>query len=136
MKKLILIIEDNEDIRENSAELLTLAGFEVIVACNGGQALELIGERKPDVIICDIVMGDMDGYEVLSQLKQNALTSDIPFIFSSALSEKKDQFKAWSLGAAHYLVKPFDVHELMSCIDKCLTAKPRLRKGDEYQSSS
>jgi len=123
MKKLILVIEDNEDIRENTTELLTLAGFEAIGAFNGQQAINMIDKQVPDVIICDIVMGGMDGYEVFSRLKQNPLTSGVPFIFSTALSEKKDQLKAWELGAAYYLVKPFDEQELLLCVNRCLTSK-------------
>lgn len=122
MKKFILVIEDNEDIRENTTELLTLSGFEATGVSDGQEAITLIDKRVPDVIICDIVMGGMDGYEVFSLLKQDPRTSDIPFIFSTALSEKKDQLKAWELGATYYLVKPFDEHELLLCIDRCLNS--------------
>jgi CheY-like chemotaxis protein len=120
MKRNILIIEDNEVIREGIAELLTLEGFSVITADCGPEAIMLAQGQLPDLIICDIVMPDMDGFEVLIALKQDMFTYLIPFLFSTANSENKDRQKAKALGIENYLVKPFDGHELMNCVEKCL----------------
>jgi CheY-like chemotaxis protein len=117
---MILLIEDNEDIRENFAELLMLEGFTVKTADCGQKALNLSEEQPPDLVICDIMMPGMDGYEVLTAFRQNKQTCNIPFIFSSSKAEKADAQKAKALGAAHFFVKPFDVVELMSCIKKYL----------------
>jgi CheY-like chemotaxis protein len=117
---MILLIEDNEDIRENFAELLMLEGFAVETADCGIKAINLAEEQTPSLVICDIMMPGMDGYEVLTAFRQNKLTCNIPFIFSSSKAEKADAQKATALGAEHFFVKPFDVIELISCIKKYL----------------
>ena len=88
MKK-ILIIEDNEDVRENTADILELAGYKVTTAENGKIGVQIVTHQLPDVIICDIMMPELDGYEVLETLSKNRKTSQIPFIFLTAKSEKK-----------------------------------------------
>ncbi|MCJ8208619.1 response regulator [Mucilaginibacter sp. RS28] len=119
MKKKVLLIEDNQDIRESAAELLALCGFEVFVAESGEEGLLLI-RNQPDVVISDVVMQNMSGYEVFNRLQADESTRNIPFIFTTALSEKKDQLKAFELGVQNYLIKPYDERELLSCIKKCL----------------
>jgi CheY-like chemotaxis protein len=121
---MILIIEDNEDIRENLEELLTLDGFVVTTAECGLQALAQTEKQIPDLVICDIMMQGMDGYEVFSAFRQSKRTSSIPFIFSSSLSGKAEEKKAKALGVAHYLVKPFDEEDLVWCINDCLQTLP------------
>jgi len=86
---MILIIEDNEDIREDLAELLILDGFDVIATDCGAEAQKLAEEHAPDLVICDIMMPLMDGYEVLDAFRLSKKTFAIPFIFSSSKSEKK-----------------------------------------------
>lgn len=120
MNKVILLIEDNADILESAAELLTLDGYEVMQAYSGEQALKIIETQAPDLIICDIVMAGMDGYEVARFIKNTAQTQNIPFIFSTAKSEKQDRQKATDLGINFYLTKPFNEEELIDCIEKCL----------------
>ena len=112
----ILLIEDNDNIRENTVELLELEGYQVLAVGNGGRALELIAERIPDLIICDVVMPGLSGYDVFSALQNNRNTRSIPFIFASALSEPTDLAKAKAFGLRHYLVKPYDDTELMYCV--------------------
>lgn len=123
MKK-ILLIEDNPDIRENTGEILALAGYEVSTAENGKIGVDIAQRVKPDLIICDIMMPELDGYGVLHILNKNADTSAIPFIFLTAKTEKTDIRKGMTLGADDYLTKPFDDTDLLNAIET------RLRKHD------
>ncbi|MGF7073229.1 response regulator [Mucilaginibacter sp. R-33] len=119
MKNKVLLIEDNQDIRENAAELLELYGFEVLVADCGEAGLDLT-DLHPDLIISDVIMPGISGYDVFNQLQEDSLKKNIPFIFTTALSEKKDQDIAKVMGIQNYLIKPYDEAELISCIRKCL----------------
>ena len=120
MKK-ILIIEDNDDIRECTAEILDLEGYNVTTANCGEQAITQVALSVPNLIICDIVMPGMNGYEVLGILRKNERTQFIPFIFSTAKSEPIDKQRAQNLGVNNYLIKPFDDLELMNCIRQTLS---------------
>jgi len=122
MKRTIMIIEDNNDIRENTAELLELEGFDVLTAENGAEALEVIAARVPDMIICDILMPKMDGYHTLEALRKNKQTAGLPFIFITAKSERWELEKAYALGITNYLIKPFDEAELLFTIHRCLNS--------------
>ncbi|GEO02689.1 transcriptional regulator [Adhaeribacter aerolatus] len=113
----ILLIEDSQDIRENIAEILTLANYTVLEAENGKVGVELAKAELPDLIICDIMMPQLDGYGVLHMLGKNPATSGIPFIFLTAKSEKEDFRKGMNLGADDYLIKPFDDLELLDAIE-------------------
>tara|TARA_R110002012_G_scaffold160895_1_gene322882 strand:- start:35148 stop:36218 length:1071 start_codon:yes stop_codon:yes gene_type:complete len=115
MKK-ILIIEDNKDVRENTADILQLANYQVITADNGKVGLETIKENKPDLILCDIMMPELDGYGVLEALSSTSNSSSIPFIFLTAKVEKRDMRKGMNLGADDYLTKPFDENELLDAV--------------------
>jgi len=117
---MILLIEDNNEIREALAELLTLEGFVVETADCGLYGLKLARKIVPDLIICDILMPGLDGYGVLKSLKENKHTSGIPFIFSSSKAEKLDTQKGMDLGAQYFFVKPFDEILLINCINNCL----------------
>ena len=119
--KTILLIEDNVDIRENTSELLELQGYEVISAVNGKTGLALARGRKPDIILCDIVMPDSDGYEVLRGLTNDKAVSSIPFIFLTASVEKKEVEKAFGMGAHGYIQKPFEPKELFQAIEESLS---------------
>lgn len=116
MKK-ILIIEDNEDIRESSTEILELAGYEVLQAENGKIGVELAQQHLPDMILCDIMMPELDGYGVLYLLSKNKNTENIPFIFLTAKAERADMRKGMEMGADDYLTKPFDDIELLNTIE-------------------
>lgn len=126
MKK-ILLIEDHQEIRENTAEILSLANYEVIEAENGKIGVEKAKAEKPDLIICDIMMPQLDGYGVLHMLSKNSGTSGIPFIFLTAKSEKEDFRKGMNLGADDYLIKPFDDIELLDAIEMRLKKNEILR---------
>lgn len=129
MKK-ILLIEDNLDVRENTAEILALANYEVVVAENGKIGAELALKEKPDLIICDIMMPELDGYGVLHILSKKPETANIPFIFLTAKTEKSDIRKGMNLGADDYLTKPFDDTELLNAIETRLKRTEMLRKYD------
>lgn len=115
MKKL-LIIEDNESIRENLVELLELANYEVHEAADGKEGIEQAYKTKPDLILCDVMMPKVDGYGVLKILRAQEETSDIPFIFLTAKGDKSDFRKGMTLGADDYIPKPFDDTVLMDTI--------------------
>jgi len=104
MKK-ILIIEDNEDIRSNTAEILELSNYKVTVAENGKAGVSKALENLPDLVICDIMMPELDGYGVLHALQRNDATKNIPFIFLTAKTERNDMRKAMDLGADDYLTE-------------------------------
>jgi len=128
-KRTILIIEDNFDIREGTAEILSLTGgYDVITAENGKIGVELALKHIPDLILCDIMMPELDGYGVLYMLNKYETTKHITFIFLTAKSERSDMRKAMEMGADDYLVKPFDDIELLNAIES------RLRKRDSFQS--
>ena len=116
MKK-ILLIEDNLDVRENTEEILSLANYKVFTAANGKIGVELAHTEKPDLIICDIMMPELDGYGVLHILSKNEDTARIPFIFLTAKTEKSDIRKGMNLGADDYLTKPFDDTDLLNAIE-------------------
>src|SRR5690606_2294430 len=133
MKK-VLFIEDDVDLRENTAELLELAEYETITAANGKTGVELAKNIHPDIIVCDIMMPEMDGYEVLQTLSQDPSTQNIPFIFLSAKTEHADIRKGMNLGADDYLTKPFEEEELISAIESRL-AKIAILKNMSREAS-
>jgi CheY-like chemotaxis protein len=129
MEKTILLIEDNNDVRENTAEMLELANYKVLTAENGKIGVELAKKHKPDLVICDIMMPEMDGYGVLFMLGKDPETSGIPFIFLTAKAEKSDIRKGMELGADDYLTKPFDEMALLNAIDI------RLKKSEMFKKA-
>ena len=127
MKK-ILIIEDNKDVRENTADILELANYSVLTAENGRIGIEKAKSNKPDLILCDIMMPELDGYQVLEALSVHNNTARIPFIFLTAKAEKCDMRKGMNLGADDYLTKPFDEKELLEAIESRLKKHNFLKK--------
>lgn len=121
----ILIIEDNDDIRESTAEILELANYEVFQADNGKTGVELANTQLPDLILCDIMMPELDGYGVLYLLNKNPQTAATPFIFLTAKAERMDMRKGMEMGADDYLVKPFDDVELLNAIESRLNKKEK-----------
>lgn len=131
--KNILLIEDNEGIRENTAELLEMTGYAVDTAENGRVGVEKALLRKPDLVICDIMMPVMDGYAVLHIFNKNPLLSSVPFIFLTAKIERNDFRKGMELGADDYLTKPFDESELLSAIEGRLNRFTNLKAEYDLQ---
>jgi|TARA_R110002051_G_scaffold20354_1_gene55670 CheY-like chemotaxis protein len=114
----ILIIDDCRAIRENTAELLELEGFHVLTASNGKDGFEKVIQFSPDLIVCDILMPEMDGFELLRRLGLHPKHKSTPLIFFSAKSEKKDILKGLNLGAYDYIVKPSELNDLISSIKR------------------
>lgn len=121
--KTVLIIEDNRDIRENTTEMLELEGYNVIVAADGLTGFTMAKENKPDIILCDILMPEKDGYEVFVELKNDADTVQIPFVFFTASAEKSEVEKGLEMGAKGYIRKPFEAEELFETVERCLCKK-------------
>jgi CheY-like chemotaxis protein/CRP-like cAMP-binding protein len=115
--KSVLVIEDNADIRENTAEILELGGYKVFTAENGKRGVEQALKEKPDMIICDIMMPELDGYGVLHLVRKNPETQNIPFIFLTAKTERIDFRKGMEMGADDYITKPFEDIELLNAIE-------------------
>lgn len=129
MSAKILIIEDSEDILENTSELLELAGYETFTAKNGMEGLEMARTSKPDLILSDIMMPELDGYGVLRAIENIPELSGTPFVFLTAKSERSDFRNGMDLGADDYLTKPFTGDELLRVISGRLK-KGSLRKKD------
>lgn len=127
MKK-ILLIEDNQDIRENIAEILELANYKVYTADNGKWGVEKALQEKPDLIICDIMMPVLDGYGVLHLLQKNPATHSTPFIFLTAKADRADVRKGMELGADDYLTKPFESTELLNSVESRLKKAAAIQK--------
>jgi CRP-like cAMP-binding protein len=124
----VLLIEDNLEVRENTSEILALANYEVLIAENGKIGVDLAQKHLPDLIICDIMMPELDGYGVLHILSKKEDTARIPFIFLTAKTEKTDIRKGMTLGADDYLTKPFDDTDLLNAIEARLKKVSLLKK--------
>ena len=127
----VLLIEDNIEIRENTAEILELANFKVDTAANGKLGIEMALEHLPDLIICDIMMPVLDGYGVLHLLQKNEVLKNIPFIFLTAKAERGDFRKGMEMGADDYITKPFSDIELLTAIESRLKKAALLQKDFE-----
>jgi CRP-like cAMP-binding protein/CheY-like chemotaxis protein len=116
-------------MRENTAEILELANYSVLIAQNGKEGVQIAAQSRPDLIICDIMMPELDGYGVLHLLGKDEKTSHIPFIFLTARAEKQDYRKGMVMGADDYLTKPYDDIELLNAVET------RLNKNDSIRRS-
>lgn len=125
MKK-ILVIEDMAEIRDNVSEYLSLANYKVFASENGKQGIVTALTERPDLIICDIMMPELDGYGVFHALHKNELTRNTPFIFMTAKSEREDFRKGMELGADDYITKPFSGTELLNAVEG------RLKKTQQF----
>jgi DNA-binding response OmpR family regulator len=127
MKK-ILVIEDSPDILSNIAEILELSNYKVYTAENGLKGVEAALSHVPDLIICDIMMPELDGYGVLLMVQKNPDLQGIPFIFLTAKSEASDIRKGMGMGADDYITKPFDATDLLNAVES------RIRKTELLKS--
>lgn len=127
MKQHILLIEDNDEIRENITEILELANYKVTAAENGKSGVASAMADKPDLIVCDIMMPVLDGYGVLHLISKNEELNGIPFIFLTAKSDRADFRKGMEMGADDYVTKPFTDIELLNAIEG------RLKKVHQFQ---
>ncbi len=120
MTATVLIIDDEIHIRRLIAQMLELAGYQVVEATSGAEALRLIEETRPDVITCDISMPGMSGFEVLEAIKSQPATAEIPVIMLTAIGQEKDTARATALGADDYITKPFGTTQLIETIERQL----------------
>lgn len=132
MKK-ILLIEDDAVVRENTAELLELANYKVFTATNGKIGVSEAKKQLPDIILCDIMMPELNGYGVLQILSKEPETKHIPFIFLSAKSDHNEIRKGMDMGADDYITKPFDESELFSAIESRLARVAILKENQETE---
>ncbi|MBE9126441.1 MULTISPECIES: response regulator transcription factor [unclassified Coleofasciculus] len=116
----ILVIEDEQSVRENLLELLEVEEFETLEAENGSIGLYLAQQQHPNLILCDVLMPELDGYGVLKALRSNDVTATIPFMFLTAKVMKTDVSQGIELGANAYLTKPFTIRELLEAIAQAL----------------
>lgn len=128
MKKL-LVIEDNLEVRENLCEILELSDYDVISAENGKIGVEKAKSEKPDLILCDVMMPELDGFGVMKILNRLPNINQIPLIFLTAKAEKSDMRVGMGLGAADYITKPFDDRELLEAIEIRLQKTERIKKS-------
>ncbi len=131
----ILVIDDVAEHRDNLSEILTLNGYQVSTAENGKIGVEKALKGKPDLIICDVMMPGLDGFGVLQILGTNHKTSDIPFLYLSAKTEKDDFRRGMTLGADDYIMKPFDVTFLLQTIERRLHKSKRLHQASAQNGS-
>ncbi len=124
----ILVIEDNQDVRENLIEILELSNFTVLAAEDGLKGVEIAQTQVPDLILCDVMMPKLDGFGVLNILGKRPDTSGIPFVFLTAKAERSDFRRGMNLGADDYVTKPFYKDELLSVIETRLRKTKLLRK--------
>ncbi len=140
MKKKILVIEDEELISKNIERLLDLEGFDCVTACDGIEGIDKCNEQIPDLILCDIMMPKLDGFNVLYELKRQHKTKDIPFIFLSAKSDRSSIRLGMEGGADDYIVKPFKTDNLLKSINIQLNKKQEIElefqeKLNDFQNS-
>jgi DNA-binding response OmpR family regulator len=126
----ILLIEDNLDMAENISTILRLAGYSVIHKANGKLGMDQVKAEPPDLILCDIMMPELDGYGVAHILNSDPDTASIPFIFLTAKADLSDFRKGMSLGADDYITKPFDDIELLKVIEM------RLKKNEKATAAT
>ncbi len=134
MKK-ILLIDDCQTLRENTAEILEIENYDVITADNGRSGVELAFRENPDLIICDIMMPELDGYSVLDKLRSNPVTRDKPFIIITAKVGYDEFRKGMELGADDFITKPFTALELLCAVEaRFKKFKPRNEQFAEQKN--
>lgn len=112
----LLVVEDDDAIREGIIDLLTLEGFDVTESRNGEEALHILSDWEPDMVISDVMMPKMDGHKLLQNYRMMSNSREVPFLFLTALTDKTEQRKGMNLGADDYLTKPFTRQELLDAI--------------------
>jgi len=118
--KKILVVDDEERVREMLGFRLRLFGYEVVQAANGREAIEAATREKPDLVLLDVMMPELDGFQVCSRLKQDEATRSIPVVILTAKAEAKDVTRAVNSGAVDYVVKPYDPQVLQQKVARSL----------------
>ncbi len=123
----ILVVEDEGAIREKLITVLGFEGFETFGAADGRQGVELARTERPDLIICDIMMPDLNGYGTLRELRADPVTAAIPVIFLTAAASRADMRRGMELGADDYITKPYTIEELLAAVRTRLTRQDVIR---------
>lgn len=131
----VLVIEDEESVRFNILELLEAEGFDAVGAAGGYQGVEIAQQSSPDLILCDIMMADLDGYGVLEQLRTRPETAMIPLIFVTAKTARSDLRQGMRLGADDYLTKPFTQRELLEAVNVRIARHRQVNRLQEQVQS-
>jgi len=130
----ILIAEDNAEIRALVSSILAEEGHKVSVAQNGQQALDMMGEDAPDLLVLDIMMPQVDGYGVLKELRNTGLRDTVKILVLTAKTSESDWVRGYKLGADSYITKPFDIDELTNQVNELLSmTKDQLRLRREQE---
>jgi DNA-binding NarL/FixJ family response regulator len=125
-RKRLLLIDDDPNLILLVKDYLEFRGYEVTTADNGREAVDILDAELPDMIICDIMMPEMDGYALIEQVRKDRRTSWIPVLFLSAKGQSQDRIKGLNLGADVYMVKPFEPEELVAQVESSLKQTNRL----------
>jgi DNA-binding response OmpR family regulator len=131
----VLIVDDDPAIVDSVWHYLRLCGYYPIKAFSGKECLEKIASERPDVVLLDLMMPEMDGMQVLEKIKQEKEKGldRIPILLVTAKTSEEDQLKGWQKGAAHYITKPFNMEELVDAIDLALWERKRQIKDKIYE---
>jgi len=116
----ILLVEDDHVLLANLSRFLRLEGFEVIAASNGAEGLRAVGKHRPDLVLCDLRMPEMDGETLLAALRMDASSVGLPVIFLTASADRAERDAKLQLGASDYLVKPLDLQQLLTVLRRYL----------------
>lgn len=127
--KKLLLIDDDPNLILLVKDYLEFRGYNVVTAENGREALEVLDQNIPDMIICDVMMPEMDGYSLVKHIRQEPHTNTIPVLFLSAKGQSQDRVKGLNEGADVYMVKPFEPEELVAQVESSLNQIKRLSQG-------
>ena len=130
--KVILVVEDEQEVRKTIVEVLENNGYDVFQSGDGQEAISYLRTYTPDLVISDIMMPNVDGYEVLKYIKNNPATESVPLIFLTAKAEFQEIQKGLEYGADQYLLKPFRMKDLITAVEIQLTNKNKV--GDKFIS--
>jgi twitching motility two-component system response regulator PilG len=126
-KKRILVVEDEESLLKLETILLTVKGYDVVGSLTGGNALNILSSEAIDLILLDIMLPDIDGFEVCSRVKNDPRTSGIPVVILTAKKSKEDMERGMSCGASAYLTKPFKSAMIIDVIEKFIHGRPETK---------
>jgi DNA-binding NarL/FixJ family response regulator len=134
--KRLLLIDDDPNLILLVKDYLEFRGYEVVTAENGQEALDVLDKDTPDMIICDVMMPQMDGYSLVEHVRKNPRTNWIPVLFLSAKGQSQDRVKGLNTGADVYMVKPFEPEELVAQVESSLKQASRLIQRQDKNSDS
>ena len=130
-RKKILVVDDERHIVRLVQVNLERAGYQVVSAFDGKEALKKVESEKPQLLVLDVMMPHMDGFEVLKRLRANAATKDIPVIMLTAKAQDADVFRGWASGVDCYLTKPFNPMELLTFVKRIFESYDEMDRGDK-----